>query len=62
MAREEKQECNLCKELVADIAKETGRYKRDFSEIVKNQTCQTNFTCMPMRRIKQEKEKNVSST
>ena len=49
-----KQDCNLCAGLLSDIQKETGRYRRDFEQIVENQTCVFKFNCLPLRRVQQE--------
>ena len=43
--------------LLEDISKETGKYRRDFEQIVENQPCIIYYTCMPLLRIK-EKEIN----
>ena len=49
-----KQECKACEGLVDDIQKETGRYRRDFEQIVENQSCIRNFNCLPLQRVRQE--------
>jgi hypothetical protein len=54
-----KRECNLCADLLVDIQKETGKYKRDFEQIVKNQDCLNHYVCLPLIRLK-EKQNNVS--
>lgn len=49
-----KRNCDACAGLVQDIAKETGRYRRDFQQITEHQPCIKNFNCFPLLRIKKE--------
>jgi len=47
-------DCKACEGLLSDIQKETGRYRRDFEQIVENQTCIVKFNCLPLLRVQQE--------
>ena len=49
-----KQDCKACEGLLSDIQKETGKYRRDFEQIVENQSCVKMFNCLPLRRVQQE--------
>jgi len=53
-----KQECKACEGLLSDIQKETGKYRRNFEQIVKNLDCQNNYICLPITRLRKNKTKD----